>query len=112
MKNYEKPMLVRTEQMSEGVYLASGAEINPGAGSESGSTAESRCKSKYMKGNYVQPTNNPIEDGYKKGRGCEGCPAWNGSSCRLQSAPDEMNWDGDFRPAWEVQGHFPDEKGY
>lgn len=24
MKNYEKPMLVKTEQMSEGVYLASG----------------------------------------------------------------------------------------
>lgn len=25
MKNYEKPILVKTEQMSEGVYLASGA---------------------------------------------------------------------------------------
>lgn len=30
MMNYERPMLVKTEQMSEGVYLASGAGVGAG----------------------------------------------------------------------------------
>lgn len=32
MKNYEKPMLVKTEQMSEGVYLASGSDCYTASG--------------------------------------------------------------------------------
>lgn len=98
---YQKPIIVSINDLAEGVYAASGSQ-----------NTTSRCKSIYMKGVYQQPTYNPIEDGYKIGRGCEGCPAWNGTSCRFISAPDEMNWDGDFRPTWEVQGHKPDEKGY
>ena len=49
-------------------------------------------------------------DGFKIVRGCEGCPAQDGESCRFVSHPEQMNWDGDFRPTWEQQGHGPDEK--
>lgn len=107
MKGYVKPVATRVEELAEGVYMASGAVADA-------STEENvrGCKSIYMKGVFQKPTYSPITDGYKIGRGCEGCPAWNGSSCRFQSAPEEMNWDGDFRPSWEVAGHKPDEKGY
>lgn len=98
MNRYEKPILITLEQCSEGVYLSSGTRY--------------ACKSIFMKGKYIQPTYNPIKDGYKIGRGCEGCPAWNGYSCRFVSEPEQMNWDGDFRPTWEKKGHLPDEKGY
>lgn len=97
MKKYVSPSVIITDS-SEGVYLASGAVRG--------------CKSIYMKGKYQQPTYNPIQDGYKIGRGCEGCPAWDGNSCRFISKPEEMNWDGDFRPSWEIAGKKPDEKGY
>ena len=101
MKNYEKPIVILNEELSEGIYTYSG------------STAK-RCKSIYILGIPQTPTYNSYEDGYKLGRGCEGCPAWNSSKCvcRLAVSPEEMNWDGDFRPTWEVQGHLPDEKGY
>lgn len=98
--NYEKPIAIALDQCSEGVYLASGTPN------------KYSCKSIYMKGVYVQPTYSPITDGYKIGRGCEGCPAWNGHSCRFISTPEDINWDGDFRPTWEKQGYLPDEKGY
>lgn len=99
--NYQKPLVTAQTNLFEGVYAASGA-------------TETRCKSIYMLGKPVKPTYNPIEDGYKKGRGCEGCLAWNAAQCvcRLITAPKEMNWDGDFRPSWEVAGHKPDEPGY
>ena len=99
---YQKPMIIINEELSEGVYSASGSTIS----------SQYKCKSIYMNGLYQQPTYNPIEDGYKLGRGCEGCPVWDGNSCRLISKPEEINWDGDFRPTWEVQGKLPDEKGY
>lgn len=98
--NYEKPVVMVNDDLAEGVYAASGA------------TPKRACNSIYMKGVYVQPTYNPMRDGYKKGRGCEGCPAWDGKSCRFVSAPEQMNFDDDFRPTWEKEGHLPDEKGY
>ena len=94
----KEPIIISVHDLAENIYSASGTK--------------SGCKSIYMKGEYQQPSYNPIEDGYKIGRGCEGCPAWNGTSCRFISEPEQMNWDGDFRPSWEVQGHKPDEKGY
>ena len=99
---YEKPIIHVNTTISEGIYLSSGSQAD----------TTYHCKSIYMHGVYQQPTYNPIQDGYKLGRGCEGCPASNGASCRFISHPEEMNWDGDFRPSWEVQGHLPDEKGY
>lgn len=111
MQNYIKPAAFPSEGMSEGIYMASG-EVADNTSSSGGKEEKRGCKSKYMKGVFQKPTYQPIKDGYKIGRGCEGCPAWNGNSCRFETAPEEMNWDGDFRPSWEVAGHLPDEKGY
>ena len=72
---YEKPIIELTNTLSEGIYLSSGSQDN----------AKYHCKSIYMNGMYQQPTYNPIQDGYKLGRGCEGCPASNGASCRFIS---------------------------
>jgi len=110
MKNYEKPVVMVNEELAEGVYAASGDKAANVNAETSG--PKYKCESIYMNGVYQQGTWNPIEDGYKKGRGCEGCPAQNGNSCRFVTAPEQMNWDGDFRPSWEVAGHKPDEKGY
>ena len=96
---YEKPVVHLTDTVSEGVYLASGAQGG----------SQYRCKSKYMNGVYQKPTH-INSDGFKIARGCEGCQAWDGESCRFVSHPEQMNWDGDFRPTWEQQGHGPDEK--
>lgn len=98
---YIKPIITLDKNLSEGIYMASGDVI-------------SRCKSKYMLGKPVKPTYNSISDGYKLGRGCEGCQAWNGSEnvCRLITEPDSINWDGDFRPSWEIMGKKPDELGW
>ncbi|MBQ7956102.1 MAG: hypothetical protein IJ282_10175 [Lachnospiraceae bacterium] len=99
MEKYVRPIVVVNDEVSEGVYAASGARI------------QYSCDSIYMNGVYHHPTYNPLEDGYKIGRGCEGCPAWTGDSCRFDTAPEQMNWDGDFRPTWEVDGKLPDDKG-
>lgn len=97
---YEKPVVHLTDTVSEGVYLASGAQGG----------SQYRCKSKYMNGVYQKPTFISNGDGYKIVRGCEGCPAQDGESCRFVSHPEQMNWDDDFRPTWEKEGHGPDEK--
>lgn len=96
---YEKPVVHLTDTVSEGVYLASGAQGG----------SQYRCKSKYMNGVYQKPTY-INSDGFKIARGCEGCPARDGESCRFVSHPEQMNWDGDFRPTWEKEGHGPDEE--
>lgn len=97
---YTKPEINIINDYPEDVYMSSGSQ------------KYTKCKSIYLNGTYQKPTYNPIQDGYKVGRGCEGCPASDGSSCRFDSHPEQMNWDGDFRPSWEIQGHLPDEKGY
>lgn len=98
MKEYESPIIIPLFSMSEGIFASSGSV--------------SKCKSIYMSGVYQQPTYNPMEDGYKKGKGCEGCPASNGSGCRFSDPKEEANKFVDYRPSWEIQGHLPDEKGY
>lgn len=94
MSNYKKPVVMVVDDLAEGIYASSGSS---GHG----------CKSLYMNGVFVVGTQSPINDGYKVGKGCEGCPA-GGSRCRVH----EVNYDGDFRPSWEVSGKLPDEKGY
>ena len=84
--------------------MASG-DVLPGDGS--GTATSTKCSSKYMNGVFVVGTYNSIVDGYKVGRGCEGCPA-NWGRC----AVDQCNYAGDFRPSWEKAGHLPDERGY
>ena len=100
MKTYVQPTLTENEDAFEGIYTASGNKKESASGYS--------CDSKYMNGTYVIGTYTPINDGYKKGRGCEGCPANYGNSCGVS----QVNYDGDFRPSWEVQGHLPNEKGY
>lgn len=97
--NYEKPIIVDAGT-SEGIYL------------QSGDTDSTKCNSIYMKGVFQSPTNNSIVDGYKKGYGCMGCPAFAGTSCMFDSRPETMNWKSDFRPSWEINGKLPNEKGY
>ena len=65
-----------------------------------------------MLGIPQKPTYNSIQDSYKIGYGCDGCPAWNGNNCMFISNPEQMTWDADFRPSWEIHEHLPDEKGY
>lgn len=94
MKNYVKPEIIVVDGLAEGIYASSG------------STGHS-CESLYMNGVFVVGTQNPIVDGYKVGKGCEGCHA-NWGRCAI----NEVDSDGEFRPSWEVSNKLPDEKGY
>ena len=66
---YTKPEINIINDYPEDVYMSSGTP------------KYTKCKSIYLNGTYQKPTYNPIQDGYKVGRGCEGCPASDGSSC-------------------------------
>jgi hypothetical protein len=94
MKNYVKPEIIVVDNLAEGIYASSGNTGNC-------------CDSIYMNGVFVVGTQSPIVDGYKVGKGCEGCPA-NHGKCKV----DQVNYDGDFRPSWEVSGKLPDQLGY
>ena len=94
MEHYEKPEVLVVDDLAEGVYASSGSSGNS-------------CDSIYMNGVYVTGTFKSIQDGYKAGYGCNGCPvAWG------RCAVAEVSWEGDFRPSWEKAGKLPDEKGY
>ena len=103
MKNYEKPMALMNDELAEGVYAASGDQgIDNGEDNDNDNGP--KCNSIYVNGvfhpsNWSNPNGTMIDV-----RGCEGCPANNGH-CRI--ATGEVNWEGDFRPSWEVQGHLP-----
>ena len=61
MKNYERPVMIRTEELAEGVYLASGGI---------------KCDSVYMNGVWQAPDYsdwNGTTRGYKQQFGCLGC---------------------------------------
>ena len=73
MKNYERPVMIRTEELAEGVYLASGGI---------------KCDSVYMNGVWQAPDYsdwNGTTRGYKQQFGCLGCPANTASGCGLLS---------------------------
>ncbi len=93
MKNYVKPEIIVVDSLAEGIYASSGS----GHG----------CDSLYMNGVYLKGTYHPKKDGYKIGRGCEGCPVAYDDRCNVADA----NYDGDFRPSWEISGKLPDELG-
>ena len=60
MKNYERPVMIRTEELAEGVYLASGGI---------------KCDSVYMNGVWQAPDYsdwNGTTRGYKQQFGCLG----------------------------------------
>lgn len=108
MELYNKPVVLLNEELSEGVYAASGADDNTTQMPDTPDTEpklEQVCDSIYMKGNYVQPDFSDWANGTNiNGRGCEGCPAcWSDGSCHVASYPAEE----DCRPSWEVQGKSP-----
>ena len=114
MKNtYVKPMILVNEELSEGVYAASGAvggvgdeSSSSGTGDGAGNGGTARvCGSIYMQGVFVSTDQGEkIYGGENVGaRGCEGCPAAWGDHCAI----NEVNYDSDFRPWWEVAGRSP-----
>ncbi len=94
MERYEKPIVLMNEDISEGIYAASGS-----------GSKESKCDSKYFKGTWHQMiyTTNPISSD----RGCEGCYGnWNDGSCHVQNY--ERKEKDQFMPSWEKAGLSPD----
>ena len=97
MRNYVKPTAIMNENYTEGVYAAPSGERG--------------CMSIYMNGVYHASDYSDWQNGTNiNGRGCEGCPASEGSGCKFQTNPESMNWNGDFRPSWEVQGKNPNDR--
>lgn len=109
MKNYEKPIVMANNELSEGVYAASGATDNG-----------PKCDSIYMKGvwqksDYSQWATGE-QRGYKKQFGCLGCPANRHNGCGLQSDYVDSNFSksydadsGNRKPSWEKKGYGPDD---
>lgn len=100
MLRYEKPEVILTNDMAEGVYAASGAKFDP--------LKHAGCDSIYIKGVYHQPNFINWQSGTNiDGRGCEGCPAcWSDGRCHISNyGPGE-----DCRPTWEKHGKLPSDK--
>lgn len=102
MRDYEKPEVIRTTDLSEGVYAASGSAAE---GSD-----RIVCRSKYMNGVWQKPiAGSPSERMPVKAKcGCEGCSADDGDGCKILKG-GELNADGVFMPTWEQQGKAPDD---
>lgn len=106
MKNYERPVILVNEELSEGVYAASGARSIPG------------CDSKYMNGifqEYAGGWNVTAKEFY----GCVGCPAYRNSNglvgcallvdkAYLDGATSYDTDAGNRMPDWERMGALPD----
>jgi len=100
MGSYEIPMVLANEDVSEGVYAASGAANH-----------QSGCQSIYMKGvfqantrftNITDWSNDSDVKHKEKERGCEGCP-YNWGHCAVKDA--NANAGQDARPSWEKKGY-------
>lgn len=103
MMHYEKPDILRVDNLNEGVYLASG------------DTQETKavCKSIYMLGVFHKPnSSNPNGGTNMEVCGCQGCPAGDdGDECGLIKGY-VGDYNKDFRPAWERRGESPDKFTY
>ncbi len=97
MMHYEKPDILRVDNLSEGVYLASGQFV---------------CGSKYLQGNWIKPWQQSSGD-IMHVRGCEGCSADDGAKCKISVGDtSQLNANGDFRPTWEIDGKKPEDPPY
>lgn len=107
MMNYEKPEVIKTTDLSEGVYAASGSvpEGNPEEGTQI------VCQSQYLKGVWQKPNRGFTEQGPALQKcGCEGCSADDGDGCKIaKGRVEDLNPNGDFRPTWERNGNGPDD---
>ena len=98
------PVMIRTEELAEGVYLASGGI---------------KCDSVYMNGVWQAPDYsdwNGTTRGYKQQFGCLGCPANTASGCGLLSHYVDSGYAGSYdvdngnrKPSWEKKGYGPDD---
>ncbi len=104
MSSYVKPMVIGNDDLTEGVYAASG-EV---AGGTPG------CDSKYMNGVFHAPTYK-WEGTMLEHYGCLGCPAYswsNGGECGLKSHYGDSGYAGSYdvdkgnrMPEWERKGY-------
>lgn len=76
MANYEKPVIIDTEEHYEGVYAASGDNTDS-------VVSAPKCDSKYMNGVWHAPDYNNTTS-YIQRFGCNGCPAFRYNGCGLQ----------------------------
>jgi hypothetical protein len=125
MKSYEKPVVLSNEEISEGIFAASGGGVEaaaPGEAAAGGNEdygSKPGCDSKYMGGVFQAPkwsfTTNI--DTY----GCNGCVAnRNDQSCVLSDPELEepSKWasyrvdDGHRMPKWEAMGFAPNDMNY
>lgn len=107
MTNYEKPVILVNEELAEGVYAASGTNVDSDSTSGNGTPG---CDSKYMAGvyqHYQGGWNKTAKEFY----GCIGCPAYRETGCGLQvdqaylDGATSYNVDnGNRMPEWERQG--------
>ena len=91
---YEKPVVVAQNEVTEGVYAHSG-------------TLYTTCSSQYMNGIYQAPVGGRIPSGTETtGRkmGCQTCPGDRNWACRCEEGSYEL-----LMPQWEKDGHTPDE---
>lgn len=94
MKSYEKPTVIRPEELSEGIYLDSG---------DNAGTAQ--CESRHMNGVYHRPKDWYQDADTMLDRGCEGCPAgYSYTECRRE----EDNFGDPLMPKWELLGYSPE----
>ncbi len=100
MQNYVKPIILANNELSEGVYAASGD--GP------------KCDSKYMNGTFKAPDYSNTTTNIGR-YGCLGCPAFRQNGCGLNldyidsgkaGSYDQDN--GNRMPGWERNGHKPD----
>ena len=97
MTRYEKPDILRVDNLAEGIYLASGDPVEE----------QPVCMSKYLKGNWIKPSRGTYQGARLEVWGCEGCPADDGDGCKILKG--EVHDNMDYRPNWEKAGLSPDE---
>lgn len=104
MNQYQKPIAFVNEELTEGVYTASGD-----------SASSAGCDSRYMNGTWQAPDYSDWNGGtrdYKTQFGCLGCPANTASGCGLTThyidSGKAESYDvdkGNRMPSWERKGY-------
>lgn len=112
MQTYIKPEALVSEDISEGIFAASGDTADK---TDDGP----KCDSKYMKGKWQAPDYSDWggkDRGYKQQFACLGCPANTGNGCGLQThyidsgEAESYNVDnGNRMPSWEKKGYGPND---
>ena len=121
MQKYIKPEALVSEDISEGVFAASGTTAG-GGGNNNAADKENgglKCDSKYMKGKWQAPDYSDWAGqtrGYKQQFACLGCPANTANGCGLQThyidsgqASSYETDNGNRMPSWERKGYKPDD---